>query len=163
MLQCCGIYSLNKPKFNHVSSLWPLSRNLLSERTLIFPWKSRKVKFCFFSQYATEKIFKRLQHRLVPIVFGHRNYMYGNVPNGSVIFVEDFCSVKDLTDYLIYLDGNTTAYARYFEWRLDFQVSNAKSKDIKIKIFSNNKLLKNILSNHLLEGCNIAFLRKKLR
>ena len=42
---------------------------------------------------------------------------------GSYIDVRSFKSVKELTDYLHYLDRNSTAFNEYFKWRQKYQKS----------------------------------------
>ncbi len=39
------------------------------------------------------------------------------LPPNSYINVDDFRSMRELADYVKYLDGNDTAYAAYFAWR----------------------------------------------
>jgi hypothetical protein len=39
------------------------------------------------------------------------------VPKSGYINVFDYKSVKDLTDYLVYLSSNATAYNSYFKWK----------------------------------------------
>ena len=39
------------------------------------------------------------------------------LPPGSFISVQDFLSVKALTEYLVCLDKNDTAYGEYFAWK----------------------------------------------
>ena len=41
---------------------------------------------------------------------------------GSYINVLDFKTLKQLADYLHYLDTNNTAYNEYFKWRLKYKV-----------------------------------------
>ncbi len=48
-------------------------------------------------------------------------------PVKSYINVRDFESVEKLSQYLIYLNGNDTAYAEYFEWKRYFRVSDDRS------------------------------------
>ena len=40
---------------------------------------------------------------------------------GSYIDVRDFSSVKELADYLLYLDKNNTAYNEYLSWRTKYK------------------------------------------
>ena len=42
---------------------------------------------------------------------------------GSYINVVDFKTVKQLAEYLQYLDKNNTAYNEYFKWRLKYKRS----------------------------------------
>ena len=58
---------------------------------------------------------------VVPIVMGGANYTKLAVP-GSYINVMDFKTVKQLAEYLQYLDKNNTAYNEYFTWRLQYKV-----------------------------------------
>ena len=55
---------------------------------------------------------------MVPIVMGAYKEDYEQLlPPNSYINVDDFATIKDLTDYLLYLDRNDTAYATYFAWK----------------------------------------------
>ena len=58
---------------------------------------------------------------VVPIVLGGANYTKLAIP-GSYINVMDFKTVKQLAEYLQYLDKNNTAYNEYFNWRLKYKV-----------------------------------------
>ncbi|RTG89775.1 glycoprotein 3-alpha-L-fucosyltransferase [Schistosoma bovis] len=61
--------------------------------------------------YITEK------NTVVPIVMGASKSEYvRSAPSNSFIHVDDFNSVKQLADYLYYLDNNKTAYNEYFKW-----------------------------------------------
>lgn len=51
---------------------------------------------------------------------GGANYTKLAIP-GSYINVLDFKTVKDLADYLHYLDKNSTAYNQYFMWRQKYR------------------------------------------
>ncbi len=44
-------------------------------------------------------------------------YFNKKVPRSGFIDVRDFNTVKDLADYLKYLDRNSTAYNSYFNWK----------------------------------------------
>ena len=52
---------------------------------------------------------------------GGANYSKLAIP-GSYINVMDFKTVKQLAEYLQYLDKNNTAYNEYFKWRLKYKV-----------------------------------------
>ena len=52
---------------------------------------------------------------------GGANYARLVIP-GSYINVMDFKTVKQLADYLHYLDNNNTAYNEYFKWRVKYKV-----------------------------------------
>ena len=55
--------------------------------------------------YITEKLWRTVEMPVIPIVMGGGNYTR-DAPENSVIDVNDFASVKDLADYLIYLTNN---------------------------------------------------------
>ncbi len=55
---------------------------------------------------------------MVPIVFGaYKEDYFNTLPPQSYINVDDFRSIEELADYLVYLDRNDTAYAAFFAWR----------------------------------------------
>ena len=58
---------------------------------------------------------------VVPVVMGGADYIKLAIP-GSYINVMDFKTVKQLAEYLQYLDKNNTAYNEYFTWRLKYKV-----------------------------------------
>ena len=58
---------------------------------------------------------------VIPVVMGGANYSKLAIP-GSYINVMDFKTVKQLAEYLQYLDKNNTAYNEYFKWRLKYKV-----------------------------------------
>ena len=71
----------------------------------------------FCQDYVTEKYWERLvSGDVVPVVMG-ANYDKGIVIPESYIDASDFKSIKDLADYLMYLDSNDTAYNKYFEYK----------------------------------------------
>ena len=73
--------------------------------------------------YITEKYWRNsLERGLVPVVLGGAQYDPELVIPGSFINVADFNSVKDLADYLKYLDKNDTAYNQYFQWKTKYKV-----------------------------------------
>ena len=53
---------------------------------------------------------------VIPVVMGGADYTKLAIP-GSYINVLDFKSVKQLAEYLHYLNRNDTAYNEYFKWR----------------------------------------------
>ena len=72
--------------------------------------------------YITEKYWRNsLERGLVPIVLGGASYSPEQVIPGSYINAADFDSVKDLADYLKYLDKNDTAYNQYFQWKSKYK------------------------------------------
>ena len=73
--------------------------------------------------YITEKYWRNsLERGLVPVVLGGATYDPELVIPGSFINAADFNSVKDLADYLKYLDKNDTAYNQYFQWKTKYKV-----------------------------------------
>jgi len=76
----------------------------------------------FSSEYVTEKLYFRLNQKTVLVVLGKRNYKYAGAPENSLIFADEFCSARDLAEYLLYLDKNDTAYLQYYEWRRFYKV-----------------------------------------
>lgn len=57
----------------------------------------------------------------MPVVYGKTNYSTVAPPH-SFINVLDFPSIKDLAQYLLYLDRNDTAYNEYFWWKPHYAV-----------------------------------------
>ena len=68
--------------------------------------------------YVTEKTFTPLllRQNIVPVVMA-RSTLTDRLPPRSFIDVRDYESPERLADYLLYLDGNDTAYSEYFDWR----------------------------------------------
>ncbi|KAH9278309.1 Alpha-(1,3)-fucosyltransferase 6 [Echinococcus granulosus] len=55
---------------------------------------------------------------MIPIVLGAFKDDYeSSLPPHSYINVDDYKSIHDLANYLLYLDKNDTAYAAYFAWK----------------------------------------------
>ncbi|KAL5960721.1 4-galactosyl-N-acetylglucosaminide 3-alpha-L-fucosyltransferase FUT6 [Taenia solium] len=55
---------------------------------------------------------------MIPIVLGAFKEDYeSTLPPHSYINVDDYKSIRELADYLLYLDKNHTAYAAYFAWK----------------------------------------------
>ena len=54
-----------------------------------------------------------LRYNVVPVVYGLVNYS-AIAPPHSFINVMDYPTPKELTDYLLYLHKNNTAYNEYF-------------------------------------------------
>nr|XP_039258878.1 4-galactosyl-N-acetylglucosaminide 3-alpha-L-fucosyltransferase FUT6-like [Styela clava] len=68
--------------------------------------------------YITEKFFNNaLMSNAVPVVWGPKRKDYEAIaPPGSFIHVDDFSSLKELANYIKYLDRNDTAYLEYLRW-----------------------------------------------
>ncbi|OXA59828.1 alpha-(1,3)-fucosyltransferase C [Folsomia candida] len=74
--------------------------------------------------YVTEKFFDIVSAtNMIPIVFGGVDYK-GMFPEKSFINVRDFKGVKELGEYLKYLDTHPDQWLEYFEWRKHFWVQN---------------------------------------
>ena len=74
----------------------------------------------FCHDYVTEKYWERIEQDVVPVVMGS-NYDGLAIP-GSYIDVDDFGSIKELADYLLYLDKNDDEYNKYFAYKRTFTV-----------------------------------------
>ena len=70
----------------------------------------------FCQDWVSEKYWRTIRQNIVPVVMG-ANYDEGAAIPGSFIDVSDFKSVKELADYLLYLDKNDDAYNKYFSWK----------------------------------------------
>lgn len=103
-----------------------LSCSKSQERRCLKPYKfylSFENALC--KDYITEKYWEHLgEENIVPVVMGglEGDYKALGIP-GSYIDVRNFKSVKELTDYLHYLDRNSTAFNEYFKWRQKYQKS----------------------------------------
>ena len=71
--------------------------------------------------YLTEKLWSQLRRDIVPITYAWINNTEVLPPN-SYINALDFESVKDLAEYLIYLDENEQEYRKYFQWKGKYRV-----------------------------------------
>lgn len=75
----------------------------------------------YCKEYTTEKLFNILERNIVPIVYGHNNYLE-IAPPRSVIDVSDYKNVSSLMQHLKYLDENVEEYLKYYEWKKNFEV-----------------------------------------
>ncbi|XP_011203624.2 uncharacterized protein LOC105226449 [Bactrocera dorsalis] len=66
--------------------------------------------------YVGESFFKALGFSLLPVVFGGANYTRFAPPN-SYINARDYASIRELTEYLLYLDQNPEEHIKYFTWQ----------------------------------------------
>lgn len=75
------------------------------------------------TDYITEKYWRYLEMGLVPVVLGGADYGDPRlaIPN-SYIDASKFKSVKELANYLDYLDKNDTAYNEYFAWKQTYKL-----------------------------------------
>ncbi len=69
--------------------------------------------------YQNDSTFRlTFSNNMIPIVMGAPKEDYlAMLPPNSYINVDDFKTIKELTDYINYLDKNDTAYASYFAWK----------------------------------------------
>ena len=73
----------------------------------------------FCHDWVTEKYWRTVTQNIVPVVMG-ANYDKGAAIPGSFIDVSDFNSIKELADYLLYLDKNDDEYNKYFAWKTKY-------------------------------------------
>ena len=76
----------------------------------------------FCDDYVTEKYWERIQQNVVPVVMGS-NYDGLAIP-GSYIDVNDFTSIQELAEYLLYLDKNDDRYNKYFAYKTNYKDGN---------------------------------------
>ena len=72
----------------------------------------------FCHDYVTEKYWERLEQDSVPVVMGSNYDMLA--VSGSYINADDFKSIKELAEYLLYLDKNDNEYNKYFTYKANF-------------------------------------------
>ncbi|OZJ04924.1 hypothetical protein BZG36_02651 [Bifiguratus adelaidae] len=72
--------------------------------------------------YVTEKYFQALEAGSVPIFLGTDTFRSSFMPHPySAIVVEEFDSIRQLADYLVWLDEHPSEYEKYLEWKeLDY-------------------------------------------
>ena len=76
------------------------------------------------SEYITEKVWRRLDGEIIPIVLGNAEYdKY--LPKHSYINIKDFSSPKKLATYLKLLDRDEKLYNEYFNWTKAYTCHNA--------------------------------------
>lgn len=71
--------------------------------------------------YVTEKFYRTLKNDAVPVALGGADYEKFAPPN-SYINAKDFGSPKELADYLMMLDKSDEMYARYFDWKKNYDI-----------------------------------------
>ena len=67
----------------------------------------------------TEKMYFAMKNGMVPVVYADPSFTKIAIP-GSYINVYAFAYVRELVDYLKYLDTNPVEYLQYFEWMKKF-------------------------------------------
>lgn len=73
------------------------------------------------TDYVTEKLYRALEHDVVPVVFGGADYDRF-LPAGSYINAMDFKSPSQLASYLLHLMKDDDAYLNFFRWKERFRV-----------------------------------------
>ncbi len=71
--------------------------------------------------YITEKFYRALQMGAVPVVYGGGDYS-AYAPPHSYINAADFESPQSLAEHLLLLDRNPRLYAKYFDWKTNWQM-----------------------------------------
>jgi glycoprotein 3-alpha-L-fucosyltransferase len=79
--------------------------------------------------YITEKFFISLRYDIIPVVLGIGEYEK-YVPKSGYINVMDYKSPKELSEHLIYLSNNSTAYNSYFKWKKYVKRRESKSLNV---------------------------------
>lgn len=75
------------------------------------------------SEYITEKFWRTLAWDIVPVVVGAPRVEYErHAPPNSFIYADDYDTMEDLADYILYLDKNDNEYNRYFHWKVEGNV-----------------------------------------
>ncbi|XP_062539992.1 alpha-(1,3)-fucosyltransferase C [Armigeres subalbatus] len=76
--------------------------------------------------YITEKMYGVMADSwIVPVVFGGADYSRF-APPFSYIDVQQFGSVTDLVDYLVYLAQNPKEYVKYFWWKEHYRITGSQ-------------------------------------
>ena len=73
--------------------------------------------------YVSEKMWDHLERDILPISFAWINNT-ATLPPNSYINALDFGSIKELADYMVYLDRNDHEYRKYFQWKTKYRVVN---------------------------------------
>jgi alpha-1,3-fucosyltransferase len=110
----CG--NLSCPRNNDHWLSYPECYTMLEEKYKFY--LSFENSIC--TDYATEKFFEILKHKIVPVVYGGANYSQ-IAPHHSYIDALDFTPEK-LAEYLKLVDSNDTLYNEYFWWKDHYEV-----------------------------------------
>ena len=101
----------------------------------------------YCNDFVSQRFFKAIfDGYSVPIVLGGANYSSAGIPK-SYIDAMSFKTVRELGDYIKYLDSNSDAYNKYQHWRKDYilgpslswtcEVCKKLNKDHPRKVYSN--------------------------
>lgn len=90
----------------------------------------------YWQFFDSDKLFRI---NLIPVVRGAQSSYYKrlSILGKSYIDAQEFKTPKDLADYLIYLNKNTTAYMEYFKWKIDLFRRLQKNRN-KIKVIEDS-------------------------
>ncbi|XP_068242193.1 uncharacterized protein [Palaemon carinicauda] len=73
-------------------------------------------------EYYSEKLWRPMEHNMVPIVYGGAKYNK-ILPPGSYINVQSYPNILALAKHLVYLSNNPVSYLRYLQWRRYWEVN----------------------------------------
>ncbi len=98
-------------------------------------WNSLAAEYKFYlafenslcRDYITEKFWRSLKLGMVPVVYGGGNYEE-IAPPQSYIDVNKFKSAETLMKYLESVGKDEEEYAKFFEWRITFDIVNESKK-----------------------------------
>lgn len=71
--------------------------------------------------YITEKVFSNMKKNIIPVIYNGANASRF-LPPHSYINVEDYPTVKELTDHMQFLADNPQEYMSYFWWREHYAI-----------------------------------------
>lgn len=131
----CNTSSRREEYFNVLSKHIPVDTFGYCGENTCQPWNGEKCfkdklpsyKFMLSSEnslcpdWIAQRFYRALKYGAVPVVYGVADYS-AYAPSHSYIHTADFASPQDLADYLLLLDRNDALYAKYFEWRNDWEV-----------------------------------------
>ncbi|XP_055617512.1 alpha-(1,3)-fucosyltransferase C-like [Toxorhynchites rutilus septentrionalis] len=75
--------------------------------------------------YVTEKMYYAMQSFIIPVVFGGADYTKF-VPPKSYIDAQQFATVQDLVEYLVFLAENPEHYIKYFWWKDHYRIADTQ-------------------------------------
>ena len=76
----------------------------------------------FCKDYVSKRLFKYLEHNMIPIVRGGADYSK-IVPPNSVVDAKDFPSAKDLADYILDIGSDFQKFKKFYEWKRNYKIS----------------------------------------
>jgi len=96
------------------------------EKCVDMPRSTYKFYFAFENpscvDYITENVFLSMQNDIIPIIFNGVRDIHNFLPPHSYINANNFNSIKELGDYLIFLDENPQEYVNYFWWKNYYEI-----------------------------------------